>query len=98
MLKLTIKIIAIPFVLTLTIIHAFVKFLLFLSGKFFAIASLICGVGGAYTLFSGGNTVSGIALLAAAFLISPYGIPAIAQGLADLLDGMNNSLKGFIIG
>lgn len=95
--KLIAKIIAVPFVVALTIITAFMNFLLFLSGWIFGLASFILGIGGAGVLFSG-DTFGGIVLLIMAFAVSPFGLPAIAEWAADKLGDLNYSLKGFIAG
>ncbi len=96
-LKLMLKIIAIPFVVALTVITAFAKFLMFLSGGVLTVLAFIIGAGGAGVLISG-DTSGGIVLLIMAFLISPFGIPAIAAGFAGVLEGINYALKGFIVG
>ncbi len=49
-------------------------------------------------LFIGGQTLGGIVFLVLAFLISPYGIPAIAEWLVDKLHNLNFALRGFITG
>jgi len=95
--KLVFKIIAIPFVVALTIITAFMKFTLFLSGWILCILSIITGLGGVITLING-NTYAGVGLLVMAFLVSPFGLPAVAEWFVGLLDDMNYSLKGFIAG
>lgn len=95
--KITLKILAIPFIVVFSILGAAMKFFGWLSSRIFAIAAFILGIGGAGVLFSG-DTSGGIALLVMAFLVSPFGIPAIAEGFAGLLDGLNDSLKGFIAG
>jgi len=95
--KIILKILAVPFMLAFGILGAVMKFLCWVSGGIFALAALILGIGGAGVLFSG-DTSGGIALLVMAFLVSPFGIPAIAQGFAGFLDEVNYSLKGFIAG
>ena len=94
-LKLLLKIIAIPFVVGLTILGAVIQFFFMLSEWIFIIISSILGIGGAILLFSG-DTYGGIGVLVIAFLVSPYGLPAIAEWIADLLDSLNYSLKCFI--
>ena len=49
-------------------------------------------------LFISGQTLGGIVFLVLAFLISPYGIPAIAEWLVDKLHNLNFALRGFITG
>ena len=71
------KILAAPFVVVLTILAAVVSFL-------FCVAGAVCVVGCvvltllAVVLFIGGQTLGGVVFLVLAFLVSPYGIPAIA--------------------
>jgi len=94
--KLIFKIIAIPFVVGLTILGAVIQFFFMLSEWIFVIVSSILGIGGAILLFTG-DTYGGIGVLVIAFLISPFGLPAIAGWIADLLDSLNYSLKCFIM-
>jgi len=94
--KLIFKIIAIPFVVGLTIIGAVIQFFFMLSEWIFVIVSSILGIGGAILLFTG-DTYGGIGVLVIAFLISPFGLPAIAEWIANLLDSLNYSLKCFIM-
>lgn len=93
--KLIFKIIAIPFVVALTILGAVLMFFFQLSGWIFVIVSSVLGLGGAALLFKG-DIYGGIGVLVIAFLVSPYGLPAIAEWIADLLDSLNYSLKCFI--
>jgi len=93
--KLTFKIIAIPFVVVLTILSAVIQFFFMLSELIFIIVSFILGIGGAILLFTG-DTYGGIGVLVIAFLVSPFGLPAVAEWIAKLLDGLNYSLKCFI--
>jgi hypothetical protein len=95
--RIILKIIAVPFVVVLTILVAVMLFFFQLSGWIFWLASSILGFGGAALLFTG-DTVSGIVVLVMAFLVSPYGLPAIAEWITILLDDLNHSLKCFITG
>lgn len=91
------KILAAPFVVVLTILAAMVSFL-------FCMASAICVVACvvltllAVVLFIGGQTLGGIVFVVLAFLISPYGIPAIGEWLVDRLYSLNYALREFIAG
>ena len=91
------KIFAAPFVVALTLLVAIVSFL-------YCVASALCHIGCvvltllALVLFIGGQTLGGIVFLVLAFLISPYGIPAIAEWLVDKLHNLNFALRGFITG
>ena len=91
------KILAAPFVVVLTILAAVVSFL-------FCVAGAVCVVGCvvltllAVVLFIGGQTVGGIVFLVLAFLVSPFGVPAIAEWLADKLHTVKFALRDFITG
>lgn len=91
------KILVAPFVVVLTVMAAVVSFL-------FCMASAVCVVACvvltllAVALFTGGQTVGGIVFLVLAFLVSPYGIPAVAEWLVDKLHSLNYALRGFITG
>ena len=49
-------------------------------------------------LFIGGQTVGGIVFLVLAFLVSPFGVPAIAEWLVDKLHSAKFALRDFITG
>ena len=91
------KILAAPFVVVLTLIVAIVSFL-------YCVASALCHMGCmvltllALVLFIGGQTLGGVVFLVMAFLISPFGIPAIADWLMDRLYSLKFSLQSFITG
>lgn len=91
------KILATPFVVALTLIVAIVSFL-------YCVASALCHVGCvvltllALVLFIGGQTLGGVVFFVLAFLVSPFGIPAIADWLMDRLYSLKYSLQDFITG
>ena len=97
LIKLPFKILALPFVPALFIMGLVLTFLGWLSGQILAVASLLCGVGGIIILFQG-NAYGGIGLLVIAFLVSPFGLPAIAEAIADMFHNLNGSIIGFIAG
>ena len=86
------KILAAPFVVALTLLVAIVSFL-------YCVASALCHIGCvvltllALVLFIGGQTLGGVV-----FLVSPFGIPAIADWLMDRLYSLKYSLQDFITG
>lgn len=90
-----IKILAAPFVVALTLLVAIVSFL-------YCVASTLCHIGCvvltllALVLFIGGQTLGGVVFLVLAFLVSPFGIPAIADWLMDRLYSLKYSLQDFI--
>ena len=72
------KILAAPFVVALTLLVAIVSFL-------YCVASALCHITLlALVLFIGGQTLGGVVFLVLAFLVSPFGIPAIADWLTRL--------------
>ena len=60
------------------------------------IISVILVILSAYSVFIEKDTSSAIIGFVGAFLMSPYGLPALADWLIGKLDGLNESLKGFI--
>jgi len=91
------KILAAPFVVALTLLVAIVSFL-------YCVASALCHIGCvvltllALVLFIGGQTLGGVVFLVLAFLVSPFGIPAISDWLMDRLYSLKYSLQDFITG
>ena len=63
----------------------------------FSILSLIAAVCGVFDLFQG-DTAQGLYWLVVAFIVSPFGLPAVAGWLIDRLGDLNYSLKSFITG
>ena len=95
--KLPFKIIALPFVPAFFLLAVAMKFFGWLSGRIFAVLSLLFAVGGVCIL-SGGDISVGVWLIVFAFLISPVGIPFFAEAIGEMLDGLNGSIIGFIAG
>lgn len=91
------KILAAPVMVALSLLAAMVTFL-------FCVASAVCELGCivltllSLILFIGGQTVGGIVFLVLAFLVSPFGVPAIADWLMDRLYSLKYSLQDFITG
>ena len=88
------KILAAPFVVVLTVLAAVVSFLFCMATAVACVVLTLLAV----ALFISGQTLGGIVFLVLAFLISPYGIPAIAEWLVDKLHNLNFALRGFITG
>ena len=89
------KILAAPFVVVLTVAAAMLTFLFYWAEKFIKIVSgfiMLIGI----VLFVVGQTTNGIILAAIAFLVSPFGIPAIAGWLIGRLHVLNYALRDFI--
>ena len=85
------------FVVVLTVLAAVVSFLFCMATAVFVVACVVLTLL-AVALFISGQTLGGIVFLVLAFLISPYGIPAIAEWLVDKLHNLNFALRGFITG
>ena len=89
------KLIAAPFVVLLTVLVAVLLFLFSLSSFLLTAASVIMallGVG----LFFISSPVGGIIYLGIAFLLSPYGLQAVAGAFITGLDSLNLTLRQFI--
>lgn len=91
------KILAAPFALVLTVVGAMMSFLICMISALCVPISFI-GTLLSLVLFISGHTDGGIVFLAIAFLISPSGIPAVAEWLVDKLHSFNYSLRRFIAG
>lgn len=96
--KLIAKIIALPFILALTVLVAVLGFLCSLSGWLASIAASLLGLLGVLALLMGYGAGVGVPALVMAFLLSPFGLPAFAEWIIGLLDGLNYSLKAFVMG
>lgn len=89
------KILAAPFALAFTVLAFFCTFVLSASRFIFGILSGLVFIA-SLILFVSGEATGGFAFLALAFLVSPYGLPALAGKLAEMLAGIGGSLRGFI--
>ena len=96
LLKLPFKIIALPFILVLSILTPLIRFL-FCYAK--VILHIISGIGVllSIALFFAGTTQGCIVFLILSFLISPLGLPAIAEKLVGGLSSLNHSLQQFVM-
>ena len=93
--RLILKLITAPLILFLTVLVAVLLFLFSLSSFFLTAASVIMallGVG----LFFISYPVGGGVYLGIAFLLSPYGLQAVAGVVITGLDSLNLSLRQFI--
>jgi len=95
--KLVLKILALPLIAVITFTVLFCTFLLSYSGLFFGIASFIVFLLGSGVLLMG-NMWAGILILVATFLVSPLGLPLLAEWLVDRLDDLNSAVKGSVFG
>ena len=90
------KIIFAPFVVILTLLWAVLVFLFGIASELMKFA---CGIGIllSITLFLIGQTTGGIVFMTISFIISPVGLPLIAEWLIDRIDDLNFALKDFIM-
>ena len=91
------KIIVAPFVLVLILAVAVISFLSCIAG---ACCGLACAVFVLLAIcgFFAGLETGCIAMLVLAFLVSPFGGPAIAEWLVDRLHSAKFALRDFITG
>ena len=94
--RLIFKIFALPFLLVLSLLAAVLMFLYDVAGGFLSLASGILAVIAVGLFVLQHQPVGGVAFLVLAFLLSPYGLPAVAEFLIGLLDELNYSLRRFI--
>ena len=89
------KIIAAPFVLALMLIVAVLSFLACIAGACYGLACTVFVLLAACAFFAGLHTGC-IAALVLAFLVSPFGLPAIGEWLLDRLYGVKYALQDFM--
>ena len=94
--RILLKILAAPAMLLLTLAVAFCTFILMMTGVIFWILSVLVFIGSVLLFFSH-QPAGGIAFLVIAFLVSPYGLPALAAWLVGKLDVVKYSLREFIM-
>ena len=89
------KIVAAPFVLALSVLWAVMAFVF---GVASGLLEILCGFGVLLSIvfFCAGMTPNGIFFLVLSFLISPVGLPLIADGLIKIVASMNGALITFI--
>ena len=93
--RLLLKILAAPVVVILTLVVAFLSFLLFFSGMVLGIVSGLVFLGSFVFLAYKEYFNFGVVLVLA-FLISPFGLPLLAEGIVGGLKMLNGALKEFI--
>ena len=86
------KILAAPLLVVLALLSAFVSFLICVVVAVGFVACVIL-VLLAFVLLITGQTVGAAVLLVLAFLVSPFGLPAIAGWLADGLDALRDAIR-----
>ena len=93
--RLVLKLIAAPFALALSVTAAFFTFALAASEVIFSIASVILFFA-SVALLAMGEAAGGVAFMAVAFLVSPFGLHSLAERLVRLIGSAGDSLKDFI--
>lgn len=86
------KIILFPISLTLSILTAFLTFLLAIGTTILYLLMLMCVVVGVVSLFQKDFSI-GIEALIVGFLLSPYGIPMIGTAVIGFIHGINQRIK-----
>ena len=94
--KLILKILAAPVMLVLTLAFAVLSFLQSLAVGVLSVLAFICVICGLFACTIGGDVPSGMRVLILAFLVSPFGLPAISEWLILKLGDLNYSLRSFI--
>lgn len=93
--RIILKIIAAPFVLALILAVALLSFLSCIAGAFCWLACTVFVLLAACAFFAGLH-MGCIAALVLAFLVSPFGLPAIGGWLLDRLYGVKYALQDFM--
>ena len=94
--KMILKVIAAPFALVLALLTALCWFLFDLCAFFLTIASVIVAILG-IGLFFTPTPLGGFVFLFLAFLLSPYGLQAVAGSLIGVLDDGKSALCQFMV-
>ena len=92
MIRWIIKIILFPISLSLSILTAFLTFLLSVGTAILYLLMLMCVVVGVISLFQRDFSI-GIEALIVGFLLSPYGIPMVGAAVIAFLQGINEAIK-----
>lgn len=93
MIRWIIKIILFPISLLLSILTAFLTFLLSIGTAILYLFMLMCVFVAIGSFFMLHNTRAAIEALIIGFLVSPYGIPMIGAAIIAFLQGINESIK-----
>ncbi|MDO4777945.1 MAG: CD1845 family protein [Tissierellia bacterium] len=87
-----IKIILFPISLLLSILTAFLTFLLSIGTALLYLLMMFC-IFGAIASFLQKEVTIGIEALIIGFLVSPYGIPIVGAAVIAFLQGINEAIK-----
>ena len=94
--RLLLKLFAAPVMLVLTILAAMLMFLFDICSFLLTVASVITALLG-IGLFFPPTPHGGFIFLFLAFLLSPYGLQAVAGLLIEAVDGLGSSLRQFLV-
>ncbi len=92
MIRWIIKIILFPISLLLSILTAFLTFLLSIGTALLYLLMMFC-IFGAIASFLQKEVTIGIEALIIGFLVSPYGIPMVGAAIIAFLKGINEAIK-----
>ena len=92
MIRWIIKIILFPISLVLSILTAFLTFLLGIGTALLYLLMMFC-IFGAIASFLQKEVTIGIEALIIGFLVSPYGIPMVGAAVIAFLQGINEAIK-----
>jgi hypothetical protein len=95
--RLVLKICAVPVILLLTVTEAVCSFVVTVAGAMLTIICVILLLAAAASFIMGDYT-GGWLCIAADFLVSPFGLPAIANWLLRLLINLKDNLKEYLWG
>ena len=87
-----IRIILFPISLALSILTAFLTFLLAIGTTILYLLMIMCVVVAVVSLFQKDFSI-GIEALILGFLLSPYGIPMVGAAVTAFLQGINEAIK-----
>ena len=93
MIRWIIKIILFPISLTLSVLTAFLTFLLSIGTAILYLLMLMCVFTAIGSFFMLHNTKAAIEALIIGFLLSPYGIPMIGAAIIAFIQGINEVIK-----
>ncbi|MGO4987588.1 CD1845 family protein [Gallicola sp. Sow4_E12] len=86
------KIIFFPISLMLSILNAFLTFLLGIGTGLLYLLMMFCIFGAIASFFTKRNYI-GIEALIIGFLVSPYGIPMVGAAVIAFLEGINRKIR-----
>ena len=92
-----IKIILFPISLLLSILTAFLTFLLSVGTALLYLLMLMCVFAAIGSFFMLHNTRAAIEALIIGFLVSPYGLPMVGAVIIGLIDTVNDNIKNICV-